>query len=317
LEIWANKDNKPHKSKKQIDLSVFDRKVNGAKKQTKEAPGDTKAANTTTTNQEITKTKFVREKETNKENKEIKENKDIGKPPKPDKQPKENEIKDIKNTSEFSAKPKNVVQPINDTEKIVNEKAPNATNIVVMPKKVEKLEKFHEQKSIDESLLSSRSNSGSITQADVESQNVTHSFFRDTHKKTFFPNQVSKIYPMVSNSFTSVNSTNGHDGENSSKQISFSPVEDITGKFEPVSEIKRPPSSSQLLNSDDYIRREQYHRFTNSRSFTYNNIANERNTDENVSINSARSSENLKHRTSPNGNKDDENESKNSKTNIN
>jgi len=317
LDIWANKDNKPAKSKKQIDLSVFDRKLNGAKKQTTEASGTTKTANTTTTNQEVIKTKFVREKETSKENKETKENKDIGKPPKPDKPPKETEIKDNKNTSDFIVKPKSVVQPINETEKIVNEKAQNTTNIVVMPKKIEKLEKFHEQKSIDESLLSSRSNSGSITQADVESQNNTHSFFRDTHKKTFFPNQVNKIYPMVSNSFTSVNSTNAHDGENSSKQISFSPVEDTTGKFEPLNEIKRPPSSSQLLNSDDYIRREQYHRFTNSRSFTYNNITNDRNTDENMSINSAKSSENLKHRTSPHGSKDDENESKNSKTNIN
>jgi hypothetical protein len=60
-----------------------------------------------------------------------------------------------------------------------------------------------------------------------------------TSKKTFFPNQTTRIYSPVANLLTNNDNTDGND----------------------ISNIKRPPSSSQNENPDSYIKNETYPQF--------------------------------------------------------
>lgn len=187
----------------------------------------------------------------------------------------------------------------------------SANNQAKTGDEVTKLEKIHQQNTIDDSSGGSRPNSETTSdyiQMTVQAPNLVSRYMP---KKTFYPNQTSKIYPVASNSFSSVNSTSGEysDPFNFSKQ-SISPVKDYP-KID-LSDIKRPFSSSQKQNGEAYIKRDTYPRFAQRQptNLTFPNYEN-KSTDENMSIDSDNGIYKL--RSSPDGDesgKEKETESK-------
>lgn len=149
-------------------------------------------------------------------------------------------------------------------------------------------DKNAEHKNLDESSTDSRSTSetnSNSNSAQVSNQGPSV-LNRYLHKKAFYPNQTSKIYPVTSNSFTSVTSSSGdyYDPINFSKQISISPVKDLP-KID-LSDIRRPFSSSIKQNGEAYIKKDTYPKFAQRQPSLFFQTSDSKSTDENMSIDS-------------------------------
>lgn len=84
------------------------------------------------------------------------------------------------------------------------------------------------------------------------------SFIRSSNKITFYPVQTNKIYPQLTNSFSSVNSVPSDNYDKINRQNSLSPVQDAS-KLD-FNDVKRP-SSSVKHNPDAYLKRDVYPKF--------------------------------------------------------
>jgi hypothetical protein len=117
---------------------------------------------------------------------------------------------------------------------------------------------------------------------------------RNIKKKTFYPNQTSKIYPMMSTSFTSVNSQSVEE-----PKVSISPVKEGT-KLD-LSDIKRPLSSTQKTGGGGYMKQDTYPKFPQQQQQKNHfnlQVLDNKSSDENGSIDSDKA---FKQRTSPDG----------------
>jgi outer membrane biosynthesis protein TonB len=130
----------------------------------------------------------------------------------------------------------------------------------------------------------------------IPSTDSQPSFIRSSNKITFYPVQTNKIYPQLTNSFSSVNSVPSDNYDKINRQNSLSPVEDAS-KLD-FNDIKRP-SSSVKHNPNAYIKNDVYPKFPQ----VQNNDGKNNNGDS-----ESESSVVLKTRTSPDG---DESKDKN------
>lgn len=143
-------------------------------------------------------------------------------------------------------------------------------------------------------------------------------FLRYIHKKTFYPNQTSKIYSSASgNSEPSGRGLFSPDYyENFPKQINISPVHGDYPKLD-LSDIVRRPFSSQLSGADWYMKRDEYPKFTPASGASHNQPRMEsypnasKSPDENLSMDEGSSS--LSKSTRRNSREDDPNEQNESK----
>ncbi|CAF0893285.1 unnamed protein product [Brachionus calyciflorus] len=160
------------------------------------------------------------------------------------------------------------------------------------------------KKDVDESLLKKRkdlfkadettpdesSNSSYLSSSEKTSDlnSQPHVSSRYLQKKTFYPNQTSKIYPGISNSFSTLNNTSvDYQNEyqfNFSKQVSISPVRENT-KFD-LGDIKRPFSSSVKKNGEAYIKKDKLPKFAQKQPNLIFFSSDSKSPDENMSIDS-------------------------------
>lgn len=222
------------------------------------------------------------------------------------KQPK-NSLKEPSTKDEAKELPATVVRVRAATEEVV--KSVDETKIITEKEKVEfkpepktetksemRSELISDQNSVDESASSSRTNSGGLQQTSMlPPAGANPAMFRNIKKKTFYPNQTSKIYPMMSTSFSSVNSQSVEE-----PKMSISPLKEGT-KLD-LSDIKRPVSSTQKAGSGNYMKQDTYPKFPQQQAQQKNyfslQVLDNKSSDENASIDSDKA---FKQRTSPDG----------------
>ena len=150
----------------------------------------------------------------------------------------------------------------------------------------------------DDSNGNSRSNSGGLTNLEIFHNETTPFTLMSRHmgRKTFYPNQINKIYPMRSTSFSSENI------EKLKESTDTSPVPDLTQQIVDLDMLNRPVSSTLNANGDIYIKQETYPKFPQQQKSLLNfhdSNSNNKTNEESVSLNS--SEIRFKQRTSPDG----------------
>jgi hypothetical protein len=204
----------------------------------------------------------------------------------------------VKAATEEAVKSVDETKIITEKEKIEFKPEPKAETKAEM-----RSELISDQNSVDESASSSRTNSGGLQQTSMlPPAGANPSLTRNIKKKTFYPNQTSKIYPMMSTSFSSVNSQSVEE-----PKMSISPLKEGT-KLD-LSDIKRPVSSTQKAGSGNYMKQDTYPKFPQQQAQQKNyfslQVLDNKSSDENASIDSDKA---FKQRTSPDG--DESKESK-------
>ena len=175
------------------------------------------------------------------------------------------------------------------------------------------LKKRKELFKADENTPTESSNSSSICSEktpDSYTQNTTV-FNRYLSKKTFYPNQTSKIYPGVSTSFSTLNNTSvdvQNDYQfNIPKQVNISPVRE-NSKLD-IGDIKRPFSSSLKQNGEGYIKKDKLPKFAHKQPNLIYFSSESKSPDENMSIDSDNGMNIFKQNSSPDDQENRENES--------